>query len=344
MKFPKVTIMIPTYNQAQYIAQSIESALAQDYPNIEIVVSDDCSTDETNSIVALYLSDPRVKYFRNETNLGRVCHYRKILYEYTTGDWTLNLDGDDYLSNPLFISRAVEAAAKYENIVLVVAGSQTISESDGFALTYLPTRDQIEYVAGSEFFLRWGVSTPVSHLSSLYKRDIALKLGFYREDILSSDAESLRRLVLHGNVLLLGQVAGVHRVHEKNASKTLSLSAHIANLKSVLAPYQYALSLGLPKGLLNRWKTRNLVRLAKRYLRGCLDNGQISDAWKMLKYFRRHHREDWIPLLIELFSDKRIWIRVLLRLLGGRHLITFGKRIRRLSSDSFHRLFRIADH
>ena len=73
MDLPKVSIMIPTYNQQKYILRAIESALSQDYENIEIVIVDDNSPDETQAIVEAYLSkknDTRIRYFRNQENIG----------------------------------------------------------------------------------------------------------------------------------------------------------------------------------------------------------------------------------------------------------------------------------
>jgi len=102
----KVSIQIPTYNQQQYISQAIDSVLMQDYPDLEVIVADDCSTDETEAIVRKY-KDIRVKYFKNEKNIGRVANYRKSLYDYCTGDWVVNLDGDDYFTSPTFISRGM---------------------------------------------------------------------------------------------------------------------------------------------------------------------------------------------------------------------------------------------
>ena len=60
----KVTIMIPTYNQAKYISKAIESALNIDYSNIEVIVSDDCSTDNTEEVISKYLEDNRFKYIK----------------------------------------------------------------------------------------------------------------------------------------------------------------------------------------------------------------------------------------------------------------------------------------
>ncbi len=58
----KITIMIPTYNQAKYISKAIESALSIDYQNLEVIVSDDCSTDNTKEVVSKYLADKRFQY------------------------------------------------------------------------------------------------------------------------------------------------------------------------------------------------------------------------------------------------------------------------------------------
>ncbi|MBE6181195.1 MAG: glycosyltransferase family 2 protein [Rikenellaceae bacterium] len=69
---PKVTVMIPCYNQENFIAQAIESVLMQDYENLEVVVADDCSTDQTGEIAQRYRSDLRYRYIRNAINRGRV--------------------------------------------------------------------------------------------------------------------------------------------------------------------------------------------------------------------------------------------------------------------------------
>lgn len=77
----KATIMIPTYNQPQYIMQCVESAMAQDYSNLEIVISDDSTNDETEKIIKeKYIQDPRIKYFHNIVRLGRVGNYHHTLY------------------------------------------------------------------------------------------------------------------------------------------------------------------------------------------------------------------------------------------------------------------------
>ena len=64
-----ITVIIPTYNKADFISQTIKSVLQQTYQNFEIVIIDDCSKDNTAQVVQKYLSD-KIRYFRHETNWG----------------------------------------------------------------------------------------------------------------------------------------------------------------------------------------------------------------------------------------------------------------------------------
>ena len=108
-KFPSVCVMIPTYNQANFVIKAVESALAQDYQNLKIIISDDASTDNTEAIVKPFLKNTNITYKKNTTNIGRVANYHHCLYNYVTADWVINLDGDDYYTNPTFISEAIKS-------------------------------------------------------------------------------------------------------------------------------------------------------------------------------------------------------------------------------------------
>ncbi len=102
--YPLVTIMIPTYKQGRYLHRAIEGALAQDYNNLEVIVSDDCSPDHTPRVVEKYKNDPRFSYFRNDTDLGRVRNYKRLLESYASGDWVIMCDGDDFYEDPQLIN------------------------------------------------------------------------------------------------------------------------------------------------------------------------------------------------------------------------------------------------
>ena len=89
-----VTIITPSYNTAEYIAETIKSVQAQTYGNWEMIIVDDCSTDNTDKIVGEYLSDARIRYLKNEKNSGAAISRNYALRE-AKGKWIAFLDSDD---------------------------------------------------------------------------------------------------------------------------------------------------------------------------------------------------------------------------------------------------------
>jgi glycosyltransferase involved in cell wall biosynthesis len=90
----KVTIGIPTFNREMWIANAIESALEQTWPNKEVIVVDDGSTDRTAEICALY--EDRITYVHQDHS-GAISTVRNHILRLATGDWIQYLDDDDYL-------------------------------------------------------------------------------------------------------------------------------------------------------------------------------------------------------------------------------------------------------
>ena len=89
-----VSIIMPSYNTAKYISNSIDSVLAQTYTDWELIIVDDCSTDNTDEIVKGYLNDERIRYLKNETNSGAAVSRNYALRE-AKGKWIAFLDSDD---------------------------------------------------------------------------------------------------------------------------------------------------------------------------------------------------------------------------------------------------------
>lgn len=89
-----VSIIMPSYNTGRFIKETIESVLAQTYTNWELLIVDDCSTDDTDEVVGAYLSDERIRYFKNETNSGAAISRNRALRE-AKGKWIAFLDSDD---------------------------------------------------------------------------------------------------------------------------------------------------------------------------------------------------------------------------------------------------------
>ena len=102
-----VSIIMPSYNTANYIAASIQSVLDQTYPNWELIIVDDCSTDDTDAVVAPFLTDARIRYLKNEQNSGAAISRNRALRE-AKGRWVAFLDSDD-----LWYPTKLEAQLKF---------------------------------------------------------------------------------------------------------------------------------------------------------------------------------------------------------------------------------------
>lgn len=88
-----VSIIMPSWNTARWIGESIESVISQTYKNWELIIVDDCSTDNTDEIVAYY-KDPRIKYLKNGKNSGAALTRNRAISE-AQGEWIAFLDSDD---------------------------------------------------------------------------------------------------------------------------------------------------------------------------------------------------------------------------------------------------------
>ena len=89
-----VSIIMPSYNTGRFIKETIESVLAQSYPTWELIIVDDCSTDDTDDVVRQYLADKRIRYIKNDTNSGAAVSRNRALRE-AKGKWIAFLDSDD---------------------------------------------------------------------------------------------------------------------------------------------------------------------------------------------------------------------------------------------------------
>jgi len=277
---PRVSIVIPTYGQQDFISDAISSALDQTYPNLEVIVVDDASPDQTAEKVAAF-RDPRLRYVRNARNLGRVKNYRRALYELATGDWVVNLDGDDFFIDADFISKAVELAYSEPGIVIVSARRNVVTATG----TREPLRIDTTILSGIEALLRYHDQRyHFSHLATLYHRPSALACDFYRMDVISSDWESLLRLALTGKVAYLDRVVGCWNMHGNNASLNNRWRDLADNLEIWGPIYQAACTAQISRKVLGQSRNTTLQLIAFRDLSQIFKGGGVWDAFKYLRH------------------------------------------------------------
>lgn len=132
MPQPLVSVCIPTYRGAAFLAASIDSVLNQTYPHFELWVLDDNSPDDTQALVARY-TDPRIKYLRNATNLGPQGNWNRCL-ELAQGKYYKLLPHDDLLAADCLEQQVAVLEADQAGDIAFVFGSRQIIDPAGRVL------------------------------------------------------------------------------------------------------------------------------------------------------------------------------------------------------------------
>lgn len=113
---PLVTILIPTYSRARFLREALQSAVSQTYQNLEILILDDASPDETAAVAAEFAGDPRVQYIRHTQNLGIVGNWRAGI-ERARGEFFCLLHDDDTFEST-FVERLLEPLRADPSLIL----------------------------------------------------------------------------------------------------------------------------------------------------------------------------------------------------------------------------------
>ena len=128
MAAPRVSIGLPVYNGEKYLRFALDSLLAQDYGNFELIIADNASTDRTAEICRQCAdSDRRVWFVRNDRNLGAVPNFNNV-FRLSSGDYFMWAAHDD-VWHPSYISRCLEGLTENTNTVLCASAIQFIDES-----------------------------------------------------------------------------------------------------------------------------------------------------------------------------------------------------------------------
>jgi len=307
MTYPKVSIFIPTYNRANYLPQAIESALAQDYPNLEVVVSDNASMDNTQEVIKKYMNNPRFKYFRNLENVGLVKNWRKALYTYATGDWALMLSDDDYLLDNSYISKAIDLTESDKEIVLVFANYKIHYDDRN---TFKCTNIKLPVIMDGKwaFWNFWTRNFPgIGNLTALFDRKKALELDAFGRDIISPDTELWFKLLLIGKIGFLKDVVAVYRLHGDNQILKVDLDKRFKDIEGITEGARFAMTLGLNKHKVEAWQKRLTKNLLKNTLHLVLKKGTPKDLKNFIFYICNQSSK-----YLSIFFETRISIKLIL--------------------------------
>lgn len=199
-KEPLVTIGMPVYNSERHVRRALDSVLAQSYTNLEIIISDNGSTDSTHLICQEYAArDSRIRLLRNDSNKGVIANFNIVLAA-ASGTYFKAMSSHDAIA-PTFIETGVRRLEQVRDAVLYYTVVRKIEESgelngqytDGFELLDSNPMDR---------FLRLQEKLKVNNpMYGLIRRDKLLQTGFLRP-CLASDIIAMAELSLQGKFLM----------------------------------------------------------------------------------------------------------------------------------------------
>jgi glycosyltransferase involved in cell wall biosynthesis len=232
---PTVSVIVPNYNHARYLRKRVESVLGQTSQNFEVILLDDCSTDESRSIIEEYRNDPRVQIKFNEENSGSVFKQWNKGVRMARGKYVWIAESDDYADNG-FLERMVPILEGQPEVTFAYCRSWSVGEDDrrlGFADAYLKCLDEKHWtddfvVNGIEECRRFfALTNPVPNASAvLFRKEVYEKAGWADEGMrVCGDYKMWAAMSLEGKMAYVAKPLNYFRTHRTNVRTTMQEGA-----------------------------------------------------------------------------------------------------------------------
>ena len=251
---PKVTVCVSTYNQEAYIATSLQSVVDQkaDFP-IEVIVSDDCSTDGTRTVVREFLDryPGKISAMFSEANLGASYNFRKA-HRAARGDYVAHLDGDDYMlpgklaRQVQVLDSAPECPAVFHQLMMVDHAGRDIPQ---LWPACAPERIDVAYLLQQH---------PIFGPSSMMYRSGLLKE--FLVDRHTVDLMLYTHLALRGPLAFLNEKLGVYRLGVGISRVTYEW------IGKLMDAFDFAEAQGIPTEITNRGRANQFFQAAHNAL------------------------------------------------------------------------------
>ena len=230
-----VSLCLFTYMQEDFVAQAVKGVLAQTYSPLEIIISDDCSTDNTfdiiKSITANYQGGAKLIVNRNNKNLGLSAHVNKIFSE-AKGEFIVVAAGDD-ISLPNRVTKYVEAFEKDDGIVSVSCTLKEINQKG--AIISKPSTNKSDIIYTLDDYIK-DFDLHVNGASRAIRKTVFDKFGDLNTSCPTEDSPYLLRSFMLGKVCLLADELVMYRLHEDNLSNSDNL--HKMSIKAIINQYE----------------------------------------------------------------------------------------------------------
>jgi len=223
---PLVSVIVPTYNGIRYIAECVDSILNQTYKYIELILIDDCSTDNTPKFLKEYEYLDNVKIIFNQKNMGMSASVNKAL-SYVSGDYLIIHGHDDVMllnrieSQVEFMNQKKGAAIIFANSFLIINDELTNKP----VIKSTIKRKIFNYFPSLFSLLMFQFNSTCN----MFSVDALKKCGGYNESFGNyGESELYYRMSLEGPVYYQDIILSYYRIHETNITKKI-----VPNLQSI---------------------------------------------------------------------------------------------------------------
>jgi len=217
---PKVTIAIPTYNRSNFIAESITSAINQTFTDIEILIIDNNSSDNTKNVVKSF-NDKRIRYIKNDINIGMMNNWNECIKK-SRAKYLMIL-GDDDILLPNFIEESLKVFSKHKNLGFTFSHINKVDEN-GKTLTKW----------GYKFFSS-GLILGINYLkttirnsccmtnssSALINKEVFNKVGYFECPIARNtfDLNMWIKITNEFDVFFINKILSNYRIHKNQITE-----------------------------------------------------------------------------------------------------------------------------
>lgn len=257
--FPKVSIIISTYNGAKYIAETIESVREQTYQNWELVIVDDGSEDNTCEIIK-GIKDERIRLYK-AGRIGINGKIKNIGLTMITGELVAFIDHDD-LWAPTKLEKQVAVLQQYPEAGFCLTGGYNFKLRGEPVEHFYKKREGIEF--GNFFLPIFRSEIAVWTQALLVRRQYIETAGPFSETGLFADPEFIIRLAYHCKAVILYEPLMFHRLHDTNYT---SLNWEISHREGIDVVRSYKNKRMLPSGVARDVLFRSYIHFGEKCLK-----------------------------------------------------------------------------
>ncbi|MEK6480085.1 glycosyltransferase family 2 protein [Catalinimonas sp. 4WD22] len=314
---PLVSVILPNYNHRRYLPKRIESIFDQTFRDFELIILDDCSTDQSQEFIKEYAQrDARVKTYFNKKNSGSTFRQWNKGVELAKGKFIWIAESDDW-ADITFLEKLIKSINKGENIGIAYSQSYEINESDEVIASRIEwTNDLSNHKKWVEDYWNLGVNEINENLclkntipnvsAALIRRDAYISVGEADNSMkYAGDWELYIKILMQFNIAFVSEPLNYNRRHDQ--------SQRVKNTYTKLAVKEILMILDKIEPILKESNKREAYKLlSKRWASSLYHDAStytIKEMWAFSKALRLSlgkERNNLFPLMIRriLFFDK----------------------------------------